>query len=452
MEDFDKNTTEGYAAAEPAPQPSEQAAAAYAAGMPARKRFTVTGFEVIAALLSFIAAYVYAKVLVNDWGPDGPGWRIMIVAGLLLVITELVNRGKKIRWESFVWLGVFLLCAVSCSFGIGEVWEPYQVFFFTHVFLIWWVLSRSDMLLDHDSSRFLPVDALDGFCIFPFRYFVLRIRTIIAGIRGNGERKAKRKAGEVWLVVLAVIAAVVLFIMAFVLLLRADSGFGRGIREFLEQLDLEWFLERFMWLILSLPVGAYLYGLIGGTARTPRAVPDGRRNWALRVLDGIRRVPGTFWTVVICLFSVLYIAFFAVQGSYLFGAFAGRLPEGFSASQYAREGFFELCKVMAVNFAVLWLTTRMTKEEDARKPLFTAGVLALLTESMIFAAIAFSKLGLYISRFGFTPLRLQSTWLVCVLFMGCLLWTVSFLSGKKTMRIWMIFGAVTLIALQYVPM
>ena len=69
---------------------------------------------------------------------------------------------------------------------------------------------------------------------------------------------------------------------------------------------------------------------------------------------------------------------------------------------------------------------------------------ALLIESMLFAVIALSKLALYISCFGLTPLRVQSTWLVCVLLFGsaCVLYT--HLTGKKSMRVWMIFGAVTL--------
>ena len=63
---------------------------------------------------------------------------------------------------------------------------------------------------------------------------------------------------------------------------------------------------------------------------------------------------------------------------------------------------------------------------------------------MLFAVIAFSKLLLYISCFGFTPLRLQSSWLVCVLFIGCVCAVYSLLSGKKSFRVWMMFGAVTL--------
>ena len=70
-----------------------------------------------------------------------------------------------------------------------------------------------------------------------------------------------------------------------------------------------------------------------------------------------------------------------------------------------------------------------------------------------FSASAFSKLltivcraliFVYIDCFGLTPLRVQSTWLVCVLLAGCGCALYTHLTGKKSMRAWMIFGALTL--------
>ena len=58
----------------------------------------------------------------------------------------------------------------------------------------------------------------------------------------------------------------------------------------------------------------------------------------------------------------------------------------------------------------------------------------LLIAGALFAVISISKLCLYISCFGFTPLRLQSFWFALIM-----LWT-----GKKSFRFWMMFGAVTL--------
>ena len=79
-------------------------------------------------------------------------------------------------------------------------------------------------------------------------------------------------------------------------------------------------------------------------------------------------------------------------------------------------------------------------------PLRIAG-LVLIAESALLAVVALSKLGLYIDCFGFTPLRLQSTWLACTLLFGCGCAAVSLLTGRRTFRAWMIFGSVTLTAL-----
>ena len=65
-------------------------------------------------------------------------------------------------------------------------------------------------------------------------------------------------------------------------------------------------------------------------------------------------------------------------------------------------------------------------------------------EGALTRVIAASKLGLYIDCSGFTPLRLQSFWLVTVLAAGCVCSLVTLFSGKKSFRAWMFFGAATL--------
>ena len=99
---------------------------------------------------------------------------------------------------------------------------------------------------------------------------------------------------------------------------------------------------------------------------------------------------------------------------------------------------------MGLNFALLWLVTRMSRRPAREDRASLILCLILLAESMLFAVVAFSKLALYIDCFGFTPLRLQSTWLVCVLFAGCLAFGWNMLSGRKTLRIWLVFSAVSL--------
>ena len=130
-------------------------------------------------------------------------------------------------------------------------------------------------------------------------------------------------------------------------------------------------------------------------------------------------------------FSAVYLAFFGLQASYLFGAFTRTLPEGYTVAEYARQGFFSLCRVMAVNFALLWLVTRSCAQPVREKRSVLLLCTGILAESLLFAVIAASKLYLYISSFGFTPLRLQSAWLIVVLFAGCACALYALWGGKK---------------------
>ena len=183
--------------------------------------------------------------------------------------------------------------------------------------------------------------------------------------------------------------------------------------------------------------------MIAGTGREPVERLHARGGETECALEVLRKVPNTVWSIVLGVFSAVYLAFFALQASYLFGAFTQTVPEGYTIAEYARQGFFSLCRVMAVNFALLWLVTR-TCAQPYRRTVTAVLSTVLLAESMLLAAVAASKLLLYIGSYGFTPLRLQSCWLIAVLFAGCICALRTLWSGKASFRAWMLFSGVTL--------
>lgn len=409
--------------------------------------FTATKREKIAAFLMYALAYLYIRCNFFLYGGDRRERMLAAFTLGFVALAEYLHRETPRVRESWVWLGCVaaLLCAVV--FNRGHAWNDGLPLLFLHVFAPWWALSRSGALLMGESGRLLPLDALDGFIVFPFKHFFLRLRTAghtLSHLRG-AEKRAK--PGMVGWSLAALAAAAVLLVMAANLLMAADAGFAAllaGVADFFHfnwSVDLSAFFLR---LLLSLPVGAYLHGLIAGTLREDKAALRARGEKYFQSLEALRKVPNRVWTLLTTLFCLLYLAFFVVQARYLFGAFTRTLPEGFVVAEYARQGFFELCRVMAVNFALLWLVTRSSRERVRGNKAALMLCLALLAESFLFAVVAFSKLALYISCFGFTPKRLQSTWLVCVLAFGCACAALSLARERKTFRIWMMFGAVTL--------
>ena len=414
---------------------------------PKKPPFSASRKEQLLAFGMYVLAYIYLGS--DQW------WTLPLFTAGFIAAAEYLFRGQKRSWESWVWLGCVLLVA-GCIAWRGL--HPYQydsrcpelvnheyilseklLLFILHIFAVYWLMSRSGRLTGGESGHLLPLDALHAFVIIPFKNFFLRIRCVLFALKPKQERKVN--AGAVAAAVLAAFVVLVLLVMAMTQLSAADdtfSGLLAGLRDALTfDLDQVWFYR----FLLSLPVGAYVFGLLAGLGReTPEAMRKHGASIAA-ALPRLRVVPEAVWLAALGVFSALYLAFFFVQGRYLFGAFTRTLPESFTVAEYARQGFFELCRVMAINFTLFWLVSRTARRESGPVRWMAA---ALLVESMLFAVIAISKLALYIDCFGLTPLRVQSTWLVCVLLFGsaCALYT--HLTGKKSMRAWMIFGAVTL--------
>lgn len=409
--------------------------------------FTASVPERLAAFATYALGYLYIHIFFADALWDCPYLLALFTLGFV-ALTEYLNRSTPRSRESWVWLGcVATLCAaVVCH--RGNAWDGVGApFFFLHIFAVWWVLSRSAALLDGESGHLLPLDALDGFVVFPFSHFFHRARTVFFSLSAlrTKQKKEKADAETVLWSLLMIAAALGLLLLAANLLASSDNGFAAlfsGVAD--------WFQWHWTWdfnmtkLVFSLPVGAYLFGLLDGALRQDKDVLRARSRNVGEQMAALRGVPEHVWLTLMALFCLLYLTFFAVQGRYLFGAFTRTLPDGFVVSEYARQGFFELCKVMAINFALLWLVMRSSKIEVRQQKAARVLCLVLLAESFLLAVVAFSKLALYISCFGFTPRRLQSTWLVCVLAFGtgCAAWSLT--RGGKAFRVWMIFGAVTL--------
>lgn len=111
---------------------------------------------------------------------------------------------------------------------------------------------------------------------------------------------------------------------------------------------------------------------------------------------------------------LVYVLFFVSQWSYYVSAFTHVLPNDLTYAAYAREGFFELCWVAAINALLLLLFNlliRPCKNErfDALRAVYSA-VISIFT--LILIATALSKMILYIDSYGLTQKRVYASWLM----------------------------------------
>ncbi len=92
------------------------------------------------------------------------------------------------------------------------------------------------------------------------------------------------------------------------------------------------------------------------------------------------------------------------------------LPEAYSAADYARNGFFELCGVAAINAALALVLNGFSKRAGKAASVCCKLLTLLLSlETLILIATALSKLFLYIERFDLTLARLWPTFFLVLL-------------------------------------
>lgn len=392
--------------------------------------------ERILAVLVIPLAFCYYNYM-KSMTDDSVVYLIIFVIGMIAYVEAMFWERKR-TWESFVFLGLMIVCTISIDFTIGEVWDLDSKLLFLHLFTVYWILLRSGCLTEGKTSHMFMWDGLSAFTVVPFGNFPLIFRTvtsIFAGFKSKDKKKA-------WITFFSVAAGLILFFISMAFLKESDSNFAKMLSIFEIDVDFDFFFDANIVLFLA----TYSYGLIGGCFRKQDAIVE-RGNVINGLVNRLNKVPSAIWVVFISLFSVFYITYFVLQGSYMFDAFAMILPEKFTFSEYARKGFGEMCAVMVINFALLWLTLRTAEKKTGPVKVF-GGI--LMGESLIFALIAFLKLFMYIQAYGFTPLRLQSTWLVVVLSFACICILISMYTGKKTARIWFVAGAVSLGALTLV--
>lgn len=120
--------------------------------------------------------------------------------------------------------------------------------------------------------------------------------------------------------------------------------------------------------------------------------------------------PAAIAITVSALISVIYVFFCTIQIVYLFGKSCG-LPSGYTYSQYAREGFFQLLFVCMFNVLLVLIGGSLFKQNKILNIFLI--IISLCTYIMI-ASSAY-RMGLYVGQYGLTTLRFFVFWALGVI-------------------------------------
>ena len=201
----------------------------------------------------------------------------------------------------------------------------------------------------------------------------------------------------------------------------------------------------------AIPVSFYLFGLTFG-GLTGRHTDYIKEDMLKKTKNQIQILPVPAAVTTFVLICGVYILFIGLQGSYLFSALAGKLPEAFTYAEYARRGFFELCQVSVWNLCILIMSDLFTSRKDKQFMCLKGMNVCLSVLTLLLITTAIGKMFLYISAYGLTAYRILPLtfmlWLT-IIFVG---WIIRQWRTFPLARISILTGAVLYTLLCVLPM
>lgn len=379
--------------------------------------FTAAWPDRLFALVFYALGYFYIRYAFSSSGRWPAGVFTIVYAAVILGYFLL----KHVRLSRFSWFWLGALLALGTSFILfdNQSLLGFDVLIL-HGLALYWPLCAAGCVLKGGTSSLLPFDLVNAVFILPFGNWAAQVRCLFCGWR---REKSVGWGKRILTVLLGIVLLFVLLVLVVPLLYRADAAFER-VLSFLIEL-----MGRFRWrpdlfLLLAVPVGAYLFGLVFGCANQ-RHTGHIRTDGLAEAGKDARLIPNAALYIAMGGVYVVYALFVILQFQELCSAFAGRLSGTEQYSAFAREGFFELCRVASINGFILLGADLLAVRERSESRLLRWFHVVLAVLTLFILASAARKMLLYIHVFGLTAKRvltLAFMAMLAVLFGGIIVW------------------------------
>ncbi len=358
----------------------------------------------VLAVSLLVLGYLVCRFQISDWPLLG------LLYGLLLFgLTLWYLRGRvgKRTWGLWAVSLLFLLSHLLTDNG------PVRFFARWFAVLLWGYgvycaggNSAEERVGDMFAAEFFKANVL-----MPFSKLSAFFTAAFTG--------GKRNWFKAMLMVLLGLGLALVPLLLVVNLLQYDAAFSKLLDSLFSEDIPEAILRRLVYLMLAVAMATLLMSCLFGSREHRMARVLDKDGWNAFCIRS-RFLPLVVSCAMLIPLLLVYGLFFFSQLPLYTSAFTGVLPKGYTYADYAREGFFQLCAVCAINgllYLFVSLFTRRERGEGVRRTLLT--VLCLC--SLILAATACSKMILYVRTYGLTPKRVYSSWAMLLLVAAFLL-------------------------------
>ena len=367
------------------------------------------GKDRIFAVIYFLVGYLFVYVFTEFWNFER-NLALFTVFYAVIVLLYLWQKGVRPSTESYFWLAIML--SLGLPYGFWSVFPFLQVIGLIFVAAYWTLSVSGHLLIRGRTSQYVFFDWWNSIAVVPFCNFTCQFRVLFENNKQDGEEE--RKDNQFLSILLGAVIVIPVLLIILPLFSRADAGFESMIGGMLQYIT-DHLLMTIVRILVAIPVASYLYGLIFGSI-SERNTDRIRKENIEKTGKNVRKIPDIAVGTVLFVICLVYVIFMAIQGKYLFSAFLGEMPEGFTYAEYARRGFFELCQIGAWNLIFLVCAGIFSKTETGKNRMIQILAVCLSVLTLMLLMTAASKMLLYIWAYGLTVKRVLT--MVFMIWMG----------------------------------
>ncbi len=391
--------------------------------------------DAVFALLMLICGYLFCRFVLDS----GLGFGTTLFYGLFATLSFVyLKRPGKLPKGSVLCFVFATLSALNFSLFANPHIQMFNLLFLMGC-VVYEMALLSGTRIEAKLGGCFPADMLNQGLFVAFGNFFNNFRILFS-------RKSKKDQTLLAVLVGLIIAIPVLTII-ILLLIQADAAFEALTSHFSYWFRSE--IGRFLfWLVPSILVGCYLFGLLYGN-RYRRRTDCITEEKVTNLRQSCQKlVPAVFGTTL-ALVCAVYIVFLVVQVVSVIESYEAGQPLSVSYAEYARRGFFELCGLACFNLLIMggaWLFTS-AKE---KRPLSQRILFALLSgETLLLILTAVGKMIFYVKRYGLTQKRVYTLWFMATMFLFFCVLMASQIKKLPLTRIAVILCSVSFLILSY---
>ena len=353
------------------------------------------------AIATYLFGYFYASFYVIYFA-----FAKLALLYIIMIETSAYFIHKERTKESILWACLLLFQGILLGFDRSFEFEKVAIL---HANVIYYTLCRFQKLSLPNTSETILLDFFQGWIIQPFSHLFARIIHIIKYLRTYIHSQQLKT------VVFSMVILIPLVLFALGQLSAIDQNFASLTTSLFRLIFHPLNSIYFFRIIWSLPVGAYLFGLISSCilSEKPFISYDGCREFFQKK----KVIPLISLRITTVVLLALYLAFFIFQLSDLPTVLAA--PTAQSSCEYAVRGFWNFFRIMGLNIVLILALNFLIRKEDTSSTKIDTYILLFTT--ICFNLLACLKLGLYFFTYGYTERRVIALWLLVAIFISLIL-------------------------------